>query len=973
LLAAVLLASGFLVVLVLSLESGDGEPPVAGARSQVQLSVEVRGDGRILVEATVEVARESEDGKVGEPEQVPPAKDGLLSCALEPGSYHVRARCVGYSGVEKSVKLVKGEPQNVVLELQRGTEISGRILNRDGRPVAGARVIAMRDFAGPEADLETIFAGFVALEQTFEEKYVAEARTAEDGSYRLTGLDTWWYTVRAVATSYSFGEKEGVPAPSNDVDLLLDPGGTLQGLVRSSSGEVVPGARVAAYFAPENAGLFTEIIRKARPPVEENKSDAGGRYRLGSLGPGLYNFLVEAPGYQETKAMKVRVVAGTNPDKVFTLEPGGIIRGFVRGPSDEPIAGAKVRATPIGLKAPPGEEIRIRFDDGSQTTDEQGYFKFDTLAKTHHRLLVWHDDYQSQQRKDVETLDEDIVIKLLSGSRISGTVVDSASGQPIPGATVSVTDLANIRKAGVTDEAGLYRVRGLGAKGRPVSISVKADAYARAKRQVTVKEDQESVENFELQPAGSVAGRVVDSEGNALVGALVEVRRAQENAGTEQVVGHGTSDRDGRFDIQGVEPGEGARARARLTSFLEAFSEPFDVAPGESTAIPDIAMKLGGTIEGKVVDAQGAPISSAWITAREEGGTDLVNTTVGNAKSAADGRFALRGLPGGAYDLEVKAGSYLAKLQPGVQVIERKATAGIEIVLEAGGFLAGQVLDSNGAPVSAAEVSVREYTEGFKELRPEITDAEGRFRVQNLSSKDFVKLEVHHDDYGAYSSSKVAVGDENLEVVLRPLGMIRGVLVDPEGKPLSSFSVQAESPDGAGKAKRLNAKTFSPTDGSFEYRGLPDGTYTVSVRAPSFSVVTVADIRVAAGQATDVGQIQLLEGGRISGTVVASEGGAPVAGATVRVTQGFRAFRDPGARVAEVTGPDGSFTFEKLKDGAVTLEVSHADFVKKRVTGVDTKIAEKSRNLMVALDRGGEISGSVAGRGGKALKGITSI
>lgn len=941
-------------------------------RGSVPLRVEVheKGTERLLARATVSVYRESDGGQTGKKVSTPPARGGVLECKLEPGAFEVWAQCTGFSGAKKKITLVKGQtPQPLILDLDRGSSISGRVLTRAGQPIAGADVFALKDFTEPEADLEAILREFTKLEQMVEQKYTAAARTADDGGFQLDGLENYWYTVRAVAGGYTPGEKAGVRSPSANLDLVLDQGGVLRGVVRSTDGRAIPGARVRAWPEPENAGLFDVILSKARPPVEEAETDASGRYQLSSLGAGVYNFLADAPTYQEAKELKVRIHAGENPERDFTLQPGNILQGFVKGPSDEAVVGARIRATPVGLAVKPGEEVRIRFDDGSVLSDEQGYFLFNNLPQTKHMLLVSHDDYQSQQRKDVLPSEGEVIIRMVAGSRMRGSIVDAASKQPIPGASVSVADLANIRKEGVSDDQGQYVVGGLGSTRKPVQVFVKAEGFGRAKRQVTLKEGQEVEEDFELEPTGIVLGRVVGADRTPLMGADVEIRRAQESSGTDQVIGHGTSDREGKFEIENVEPGPNARVRVKLAAFLETFSEPFPLEPGQSAQVPDLVLQLGGSVEGRVVAATGEGLAGCWITALRDGSTDINRLSAGNATTNADGYFALRGLAGGKYELEVKAAGLLDKKQAGVEIREGLANTGLQIVMEPGGTVGGLVLDAQRQPVSGAEVTIKDFSEGLQEHRA-VSDAEGRFRLSTVVSHDVVEVSVHHDDFGAYSNPKVPVGTENLEVLLKQLGVIRGVVIDPQSQPVSSFTVQAEAAESSDKTKRLGPKTYNPTDGGFEYRGVTDGVFTVSVRAPNFSATSIPNVAVRSGDEVDLGVIQLQEGGRISGEVRAAGTGAPVARASVRITQGFRAFRDSGAKVADDTGPDGSFAFDGLKDGVVTLEVSHADFVRKRVTGVDPKIAERSRNLVIELERGGEITGSVLGRGQKPLKGI---
>ena len=246
---------------------------------------------------------------------------------------------------------------------------------------------------------------------------------------------------------------------------------------------------------------------KNRPPVEEKETVAAGNFKLESLGAGLYNFLVTAPKFQEHRELRLRIKPGANPSKTFVLKAGNVISGFVRGPEDEPVAGARVRANPVGVHVQPRDQIRINFEQNDQFTDADGLFSFDTLIGGEFMLMVSHKDYESLQRKDVQPSEEPVNLRLGFGGRLAGYVLDSQSGNAIVGAMVSASDIANLRKEAVTDEKGAYVIGGLNRGRRPVNVYVRADGYARQKKQVSIRKGQEFEQIFESPPGGDSAGK----------------------------------------------------------------------------------------------------------------------------------------------------------------------------------------------------------------------------------------------------------------------------------------------------------------------------------------------------------------------------------------------------------------------------------------------------------------------------------
>src|SRR5258706_13003163 len=97
------------------------------------------------------------------------------------------------------------------------------------------------------------------------------------------------------------------------------------------------------------------------------------------------------------------------------------------------------------------------------------------------------------------------------------------------------------------------------------------------------------------------------------------------------------------------------------------------------------------------------------------------------------------------------------------------------------------------------------------------------------------------------------------------MGGIRAIVVDPQGNAIPSFSVQPQPKDSAeAPKKRLAPKTFQSTgirqDGSFEYTGIPPGTYDIYIRAPSYAAFKFPD-KVVDGDVLDLGRAVLEEGG----------------------------------------------------------------------------------------------------------------
>ncbi|MCZ6796052.1 MAG: carboxypeptidase-like regulatory domain-containing protein, partial [Planctomycetota bacterium] len=345
-------------------------------------------------------------------------------------------------------------------------------------------------------------------------------------------------------------------------------------------------------------------------------------------------------------------------------------------------------------------------------------------------------------------------------------------------------------------------------------------------------------------------------------------------------------------------------------------------------------------------------------------------------QTGADGGYRIQGLETGSVDLEFKASGFVDQVKARVKVLVGQRNVNQNVVLEAAGMVAGRVIDLSGQPIPGASISVSDFSDGLQQRRA-VSDGNGIFRVQNIASKDTVGIEVTHEEYGSYEAEEVAVGTTDLEVTLSALGRVIGLVLDPDGQPAISFSVHpqpvGDSATSARSRRKVKSKTFNTTDGAFDYGGIPDGVYDVHVRVPLYSTVTRAEVRVVSGEVVDLGEIILEEGGQVTGHVLAAATRSPVAGARVRIVQGLSRFKDRKSSTAaavQVTGTDGSFAFTGLRDGTLSLEVTHQDFVRKRVSNVDTQVATKSRDLLIELEQGGEISGAVVDANGRGQVGM---
>jgi protocatechuate 3,4-dioxygenase beta subunit len=226
-----------------------------------------------------------------------------------------------------------------------------------------------------------------------------------------------------------------------------------------------------------------------------------------------------------------------------------------------------------------------------------------------------------------------------------------------------------------------------------------------------------------LQPAASIAGRIVDDDGTPAEGAHVYAAPLDRGAAAGRSYGlHGNahSDAEGRFRIGGL----AARPyRLFLTAAGDsAHPEPVTVQGGAKNV--EIRLEPGTSVEVVVLGPEGLPVEGAMLAAWR--GMSFSNFVTDEEGRATIGRVG----PTGVYSLRVTPPAARGDLA----MLERHDWTVDETVLrlEAAGTLTGRVVDAQGIAVEGAQVSVVDAKgRSQQHLR---TDVEGVFEARRLGA-----------------------------------------------------------------------------------------------------------------------------------------------------------------------------------------------------------------------------------------------
>ncbi len=825
---------------------------------------------------------------------------------LATGSWSFAATKDGYAkGGRSGVALrTGGDAEPIVVYLTRGHRLTGRVLDQDGAPLAGALLLGSTD-ANPY-DM-----GAAALR--------ARATSAADGTYALSELPPgdvalWGARAGEVPAPILMVRIPDVPA----IDITLAEGGMLQGRVTAgATGEPVAGATVRAW---------------AGSRVTSTESDAEGRYALRLGAPGMVqNVQVEKEGWYDTadpqRRAGLEVGRGETATRDFELAQAGAVTGIVTGPSG-PVSGATVMV----MRMTPGRG----FEQRQATTDAAGRYRVAGLRDGTAYALAWGKGVYTSgvpsnpwMELQSGSLPEHLAVEIaatgetehdiavVAGASIAGRV-ETASGEPVGGATVRAWSAGGWLASPIDDVVsapdGTFRIEGVTPTPQLGIAAAKAGYVSLAGEPLQITADAPPTDVVvRITPAPVVRGRVT--------------------------LDGGAPPEDTQV-IVGVAPVQGATGQMLV-----------DMRAAAASALRH-PVRADGTYEVVLAAAVGRLVVRADAPGHATAQSDAVTLAAETAEYTVDVALApATSIAGRVVDADTREGLAAARIQ--VQPRRREPRGGDDAMQ-----LLGAVQSRTGRGAGRSVVAV--------------TDASGGFRVGGLAEGDYT-LSVECERHVAASKDAHAPGAGDIEIPLAPELEIRGVVVYPDGSPVAGVQVGAAGQDTAGEGKRARggASTTAGEDGSFVLRGLPAGSYTMSVSNAwqgRANVLPYDGPAVAAGT-TDV-RLVVREGLRITGRVV-DDAGKPVAGAWLWAMPTKPQAGRPASNAQAQTDADGAFELLGLApdSGPLRVQVNANNGYGGRSFSprVLDEVAPGTTGLEIALSSGLSVEGVVVDEQGQPL------
>jgi uncharacterized GH25 family protein len=270
----------------------------------------------------------------------------------------------------------------------------------------------------------------------------------------------------------------------------------------------------------------------------------------------------------------------------------------------------------------------------------------------------------------------------------------------------------------------------------------------------------------------------------------------------------------------------------------------------------------GATVRADVYDmATDKPVSGAEVRVERAGAAGKSDQweKVSAATTDATGRVTLAGVPAGNCRIVVTATGYAPRLI-GYEELKDGAARALIVELSKAVRVTGTVTDDAGHPVPGIPVRADNIMgidgRGYPQpQRPdEKTDDGGRFTFTDVPA-GYLQPFAHAPGWFHVESLKLVAAPPTTPIVLRvaATGGVRGKVVDRNGKPVGGGSVNVNPPgDPIGK---WGGSMNTAADGTFEFKDVPPGPYTVSTK-PQFPGVAkdpnAVEIHVSSGKVTDV-------------------------------------------------------------------------------------------------------------------------
>jgi len=785
------------------------------------------------------------------------------------------------------------------LSLSRAAMIRGLVVDPQGKPVPGVGLAAVPDPgaeagpAGAPVDLA-----------------IGRGSTDAAGRFELRRLlPSAFYELRVGKPGYlPANSKVIAPLPAQDAQplrMVLSPARSARGRVTDSHGQPVTGAEVRLTPAPL-PGERPRRPKRAEPAAEDNpfaaRTDSRGQFVIAQAPAARVDLGARQHGYAPSVLRGIRIAPGPGAADLGTvvLRPGARIAGRVIDRAGKPVADAGVHLVE-SLDRLDDRSARLDGEAPDAVTGADGRFVLEDLASDLPlNLLVRASGHLPASVRNVRApLPKPLTVRLDAAALLRGWVV-SSDGEPVAGASINFLWEASVpgrpdwkvggpvERATASGRDGRFELRDL-----PIgtaTLTATAQGYVAVEGfEVPVpwaNPDRELT--LTLERGTVLSGRVTTTAGDPVSGAQVSVAAASA-----------VSDDEGAYSAEGAPLGPAAVFVFHPD--YKPFRQEMVLEPGANHL--DVIFEAGVEVAGRVVDERRAPVAGARVALRS---LALRERQEYQGRTGIDGAFRISPVSRGHYRLYAESEGYSpAEARENLEVAD-ESLDGIEVVLEAGGAIVGQVVGLK--PEELAQVEVEAHSEDSGSVSA-VIDAEGRYEVRHLRPGDYlVRASLAAGQRQAQARASLTPREREVRRDLefaRRLTLSGQVLYEEEPLPDAQVSIR-----GHGLAVERSVTT--DYEGSFRFEDLEPDTYWLGLSHTREALVHNETVELPG----DRDMVIRLQPAAVSGVVRDAESGRPVGGAYVMLRHAA-----PDFLVADAAKQDGDFRLSRVPPGTYRMTV----------------------------------------------------
>lgn len=521
-------------------------------------------------------------------------------------TYSVTVRAAGQGeGSVANVKVAAGRDTDLgTVTLGSGGRVVGSVVDSEGEAVPGASVLVERDV--------NVHTGMLT------------AQTDSAGSFEVRGVPPGKVDVIARHPAYVGGRARGVevdpekePAP---VRIVVTRGGRIEGRARHRDGGPFTGARVQVYaergggipggldYAATGADGSFVLEHVPAGPLKVNLMTFVSSHPMAGGSPGLTILAGVATRAAEAREGETTTVDITTREVIVA---GRVTRG------GQGAAGVQVNVMTndsgglmsfMGPDSPRATAPPAGPPPFTATSREDGSFELLVFGPGHAWVnLKAEASRQSYPGREVDVPDaERYELDLeLGEATVSGTVVEQATGAPVPEATVA------LRQPG--PEGPFKGGSGVSADGRfaigsetgEFVLEASAPGFRAESLAITVGSAGLADLRLELERGLEIAGRLVDSAGRPVSGMGVVASDPETGRGGRWQ--YSNTQPDGSFRLSGL---AGKPYVVASGSELNGFALRSAVTPGGEPIT--LALRPGGRVLLRVVGPDGQPVAELY-------------------------------------------------------------------------------------------------------------------------------------------------------------------------------------------------------------------------------------------------------------------------------------------------------------------------------------------------------------------------